>query len=117
MIELIIKDNILRINEGIINRDINQLEKEGKVSGYKDGVFTASYPDIYGLLKCLRDNREYNAEDIENFCMEVCPHYNCSSKDGDDAIFLCDCKKHLFEGLSLDGKTKYVEFLPLEQKF
>ncbi len=116
MIELIIRDHILRINDNLINRDIAQLEKDGKIGEYKEGVFTAPYPDICGLLKCLRDNRKYNATDIENFCMEVCPHYNCSNKSGAKMDMLCDCKKYLFEGLSLDGKTRYIEFLPLEQK-
>ena len=107
-IQVQIRDLQILIDNELIERDIATLEKREKVARYFDGVFIAPRPNIHGLLVCMRDNRRYDANQIEDVCRKVCPFYS-PRKTADDYLHLDDCRKLLFEGTSLDGKTRYMQ--------
>ena len=111
-IEIMVRGKPMIINEDVIDRDIKLLEKQGKVGKYKNGVYQAPRPNIHGMLICLRDQRKYDPSQIEEVCMGVCPHPVRNNPIADDACHLDDCwKEGLFNGVSSDGKTKYVEYI------
>jgi hypothetical protein len=94
----------------VINKDIAILEEQGKVGKYVGGVYHAERPNIHGMLTCLRDKRKFDPPQIESVCMGVCPYRTKNIPVADDSCHLDDCWKYLFNGVSLDGKTRYVEF-------
>jgi hypothetical protein len=98
----------VRINTKVIDRDIAHYEREGKVGKIDNGVYHAPRPDVHGHLVCLRDQRKYNPAEIEKVCMDVCHHNNDNTTD--DVAHLDSCWK-ILEGLSRDGKVRYVEIL------
>lgn len=108
-IELVVKDKPMIIHDDVIDSDIHQLESEGRIGKMENGVYHAPRPNMHGMLTCLRNNREYNSQEIESVCMGVCPH-NMAHKVADDVSHLDDCWEHLFNADSLDGETKYVEY-------
>jgi hypothetical protein len=89
-----------------INSDIATLESLGLTAKYINGVFRAQKPDLHGILTCMRDQRKYDPKQIEKVC-KFCPHYDSSNKSTDDSYLLDDCKEILFNGTSIDGKTRY----------
>ena len=99
----------MKINKEKIEQDIATLESAGLIGEYNErGYYVAPHPNLHGLLVCLKDNRKYDLKEIESVCRGVCPHYDCTNK------IQChehdDCKKYVFEGTSLDGETKYMEW-------
>ena len=106
--EVQIKNIRVIINTEVIERDIVQLEAEGKIGRIENNIFKAPRPNVHGLLACMRDNRQYDSQQIESVCMRVCPFYSADDKLADDMAHLDDCRVILFEGTSLDGKTPYM---------
>ena len=109
--EIVVNNRRMLINDEVIDRDIAQLERDGKVGKIEEGTYHASRPDIHGLLTCFRDQRKYDPIQIENVCLDVCPHNIDINRIADDACHLDDCLGVVFTGVSLDGTTKYIELI------
>lgn len=109
-LEITVKDKPMIIHADVIDRDIALLEQQGKVGLYRNGVYHSLRPNIHGMLTCLRDQRHYDANQIESVCMGVCPHPRRNNPVADDSAHLEDCWQHIFNATSLDGTTKYVEY-------
>ncbi|MFH1174530.1 MAG: hypothetical protein V1725_05310 [archaeon] len=109
-IELLVNGKLMIIHDDVIDRDIAEYERRGESGRLEHGVYVAPRPNVHGMLVCLRDLRKYDSQEIQTLCLDACPHPKRNNPVADDGWHLDDCWEHLFNAVSLDGKTVYVEY-------
>jgi hypothetical protein len=100
-VEITVKGERWRINTEVIDRDIILMEET------KGALSPTGIPPA---LRCFRDQRHYDPDEIASTCIGVCPHYKIRF-DADDTLLLHDCERRLFKGTSSDGKTPYIAYM------
>jgi len=99
------------IRDDVIDTDIAELERTGRVARIVDGarIPPPDDPDErhYHLI-CFRDRRRYDSREIKEVCMGICP-FNKRVNGVNDGDPREDCWKVVFEATALDGKSRYVE--------
>ncbi len=109
-LEIMVDNKPMIINIDVIDRDIALLKKKGLIAKHVGGVYQSPRPDIHNMLLCLRDKRNYDPNQIESVCLDICPFNTEKNPVADDGAHLDDCWIYMFNAVSLDGKTEYVEY-------